>query len=83
MVRYDWVRSGVIEKILLALAQPLKDAGGLDLQECFVNGTFVPAKKGGAGLGKPNGARAPRSWVLQTAMVFLSPSGQKVLRLLK
>ena len=79
----NWVRSGVIEKILLALAQHLKDAGGLDLKECFVDGTFVPAKKGGAWLAKPSGARAPRSWALQTVMVFLSPCGQKVLRRLK
>ena len=69
----NWVRSGVIEQLLLALAQHLKDAGGLDLKECFVDGTFVPAKKGGAWLGRPSGARAPRSWALQTAMVFLSP----------
>ena len=79
----NWVRSGVIEKILLALAAHLKDAGGLDLKECFVDGTFVPAKKGGDWSAKPSGARAPRSWVLQTALVFLSPCGQKVLRQLK
>ena len=77
------VRSGVIEKILLALAEHLKEAGGLDLKECFVDGTFVPAKKGGAALGRPSGARVPRSWALQTAMVFLSPCGQRVLRRLK
>src|SRR5213594_3527684 len=41
----NWVRSGVIETILLALAQHLKEAGGLDLKECFVDGTFVPPKK--------------------------------------
>src|ERR1700733_5187466 len=41
------------------------------------------AKKGGDSLGKPSGARAPRSWALQTAMVFLSPCGQKALRRLK
>ena len=76
----NWVRSGVIETILLSLAQQLQKAGGFDLKECFVDGTFVPAKKGGAWLGKPSGARAPRSWALQTAMVFLSPCGQKVLR---
>ena len=79
----NWVRSGVIEKILLALAAHLKDAGGLDLTECFVDGTFVPAKKGGASSGKPSGARAPRSWALQTALVFLSPCGQRALRRLK
>jgi transposase len=75
-----WVRSGVLEKILLVLAQHLKDAGGLDLKECFVDGTFVPAKKGGAWSAKPSAAKAPRSWALQTAMVFLSPCGQKALR---
>ena len=79
----NWVRSGVIEKILLALAAHLHEAGGLDLKECFVDGTFVPAKKGGSALGKPSVARGPRSWALQTAMVFLSPCGQKTLRLLK
>jgi transposase len=79
----NWVRSGALERVLLRLAQHLKEAGGLDLKECFVDGTFVPAKKGGAGLGKPSGARGPRSWALQTAMVFLSPCGQKVLRQLK
>ena len=79
----NWVRSGVMETLLLTLAQHLKEAGGLDLKECFVDGTFVPAKKGGDTLGKPSGARAPRSWALQTAMVFLSPCGQKALRRLK
>jgi len=79
----NWVRSGVIEQVLLTLAQHLKAAGGLDLKECFVDGTFVPAKKGGDWLGKPSAARAPRSWALQTATVFLSPCGQKALRQLK
>ena len=79
----NWVRSGVIERVLLTLAQHLKEAGGLDVKECFVDGTFVPAKKGGAWLGKPNAARAPRSWALQTATVFLSPCGQNALRRLK
>lgn len=79
----NWVRSGAIEAVLLALAQHLKEAGGLDLKECFVDGTFVPAKKGGAASGRPNAARGPRSWALQMAMVYLSPCGQKVLRQLK
>ena len=79
----NWVRSGVIENVLLALAAHLKEAGGLDLKECFVDGTFVPAKKGGAASGRPSAAKAPRSWALQTATVFLSPCGQKALRLLK
>jgi transposase len=79
----NWVRSGVIEKVLLALAEHLRQAGGLDLKECFVDGTFVPAKKGGDKSARPSAARAPKSWALQTAMVFLSPCGQKALRQLK
>jgi transposase len=79
----NWVRSGVIEKVLSALAEHLRQVGGLDLKECFVDGTFVPAKKGGDKLARPNAARAPKSWALPTAMVFLSPCGQKALRQLK
>jgi hypothetical protein len=78
-----WGRSGALAGALLAIAQDLKDRGGLDLSECFIDGTFVPAKKGGAASGRPNAARAPRSWALQTAMVFLSPSARPVLARLK
>ena len=79
----SWVRSGAMERVLLVVAQHLQEVGGLDLKECFVDGTFVPAKKGGDWSATPSGARAPRSWALQTAMVFLSPCGQKALRRLK
>ena len=79
----NWVRDGTWEIMLLALAKDLKERGGLDLKECFVDGTFVPAKKGGAWWGRPNAGKGPKSWALQTAMVFLSPCGQKVVRQLK
>ena len=79
----NWVRSGVLESVLLAMAQDLKDRGGLDLRECFIDGTFVPAKKGGAAAGRPNAGKAPKSWALQTAMVFLSPCTRPVLARLK
>jgi transposase len=79
----NWVRSGVLEKALLAIAQDLKDRGGLDLRECFIDGTFVPAKKGGVWSERRSGARGPKSWLWPTVMVFLSPSAQKVLAQLK
>ena len=78
-----WVRSGALAGALLAIAQDLKDRGGLDLRECFIDGTFVPAKKGGAAWGTPSGARAARSWQWSTAMVFLSPFTRPVLARLK
>jgi len=73
----------MMERVLLAIAQDLKDRGGLDLRECFIDGTFVPAKKGSAWPGWPSEGRAPRSWELPTAMVFLSPYAKRVLPQLK
>ena len=79
----QWCRDGTMEGILKALAQDLKDRDGLDLTESFIDGTFVPAKKGGLPWASPSGARARRSWQLQTAIVFLSPYAQRVLRRMK
>ena len=79
----QWVRSGVFECILQALATDLRECGGLDLSECFIDGTFVVAKKGGAGWERPSGVRARRSWPWQTVLVFLSPSTWRRLRRMK
>jgi transposase len=69
-----WVRSGIFEHILEALATDLRERGELELSEGFIDGTFVAAKKGGAGWERPRGAKGRRSWPWQTALVFLSPS---------
>lgn len=79
----NWSKQGVFEQLLVMLAEDLRDRGKLDLKECFIDGTFVPAKKGGSKSGLPSVARAQNSWQLSTAMVFLSPEGQKALRRLK
>jgi transposase len=43
------IEEGVLEKVLHASAVDLKERGGLELSECFVDGTFVGAKKGRIG----------------------------------
>jgi transposase len=48
----QWVRSGVLRSVLEVLAQALHDEGDLDLQEAFIDGSFAPAKQGGARVGK-------------------------------
>src|SRR3990172_7503759 len=68
-----WVRNGTLKRLLRALAKDLEERGGIDLAECFIDGTFSGAKKGGSASGKPSAAKGPRSWQSQTAMVFLSP----------
>jgi transposase len=72
--RYQrWVREGLFERILEALARDLKVRGKLDLSECFIDGTFIVAKKGAAAWERPSGAKGRSSWQWQTALVFLSP----------
>jgi len=75
----QWIRLGVFDKILAALAEDLRDRGGIDLSEGFIDGTFAPAKRGALAWARPNAAKAPKSWALQTLKVFLSPLTQAAL----
>ena len=79
----QWSRDGTLEQILHALAQDLYERGGIDISEAFIDGTFAGAKKGASPSGRRSAARGPRSWQSQTAMVFLSPPGLRVLRRMK
>ena len=76
----QWTRAGVFKEVLAALAQDLQERGGIDLSEAFIDGSFASAKKGGSRSERPSGARGRRSWPLQTAVVFLSPSTWPALR---
>ena len=40
------VEAGFFERLARELSEELVTAGILDLEECFIDGTFVPAKKG-------------------------------------
>jgi len=76
----QWVDAGVFEQILKTLVEDLRERGGLDLSECFVDATFASGKKGDSVSAPPAGAKAARSWQWQTALVFLSPSTLNLLR---
>lgn len=69
-----WVNLGILPKVLAALRRDLEERGGVEDVEGFIDGTYVPAKKGGPVLGSVVPARQQRSWRLQTAMVFHSLS---------
>ena len=79
----EWVKAGTFETVLRRLVQDVKQRGDLDLTECFIDGTFVMAKKGAQGWEKPSGARVQSSWQWQMALVFLSPYPLAVLRRMK
>lgn len=75
-----WVEQGVLQRMMVALAQELHRRGKLNLSEAFIDGTFSPAKKGGPTSERPRGEKAPKSWPSQMGMVFLSPFAQQALR---
>lgn len=47
-----WIVEGVFDRIVARLAADLYALGDLDLAECFIDGTFAPAKQGGEAVGK-------------------------------
>ncbi len=79
----QWVRTGVFEQILQALATDLHDRGGIDLSECYIDGTFIVAKKGGTRSERPSGAKVRSSWQYQIVLAFLSPYTLHLLRRMK
>ena len=46
-----------MRQVLEALAADLRERGELDVAECFIDGTFVAAKKGALRWGRPSGAK--------------------------
>ncbi|HBK79757.1 MAG TPA: IS5 family transposase [Nitrospinae bacterium] len=46
-----WCERDVLREVLCALANELREQGGLDESECFVDAMFSPAKGGGEGVG--------------------------------
>ena len=79
----QWVKDGSLRRVLEALAEDLRTRGDLDLSECFIDGTFIVAKKGGGGLVRLSGAKARNSWWWQTMLVFHSPYTRRLLRRMK
>ena len=52
-----WVHDGTLQRVLAVLAEYLHKQGTLGLSECFIDGTFVAAKKGEVGLRRLSVAR--------------------------
>jgi transposase len=79
----QWSRDGTLRNVLEALAEDLRTRGEIDLSECFIDGTFIVAKKGAQKRERPSGAKARSSWQWQTLLVFHSPSTRRLLRRMK
>jgi len=78
-----WAKNGTLRRILEYLARHLEEVGRIDLSECFIDGTFVVAKKGGPKWERPSGAKVQSSWLLRTLQVFHSPCTRLLLHHMK
>lgn len=78
-----WVGLGIFAEILTVLAQDMEERGKLNVSECFIDGTFAPAKKGGLVLGRQSAERAVKSWQSQISLVFRFPSSWPLLLRMK
>jgi len=58
-------QNGVVRENFVALAQDLKEHGGIDVRECFIDGSFVSAKKG-PDIGKSKRGKGTFVWVSRT-----------------
>jgi transposase len=69
-----WVDGGVLPEILAALRRDLEGRGGFENLEAFIDGSYVPAKKGDLVLESLVPEKPRKSWHWRTAMVFRSLS---------
>lgn len=67
----DWEEDGVWDDLWRSFIFQLDQQGLLDWQECFMDGSFAPAKKGGFASEKPRKAKEQSGWWWRTARVFL------------
>lgn len=66
-----WEDDGTWERIWETFIAELDEGAVLDWRECFIDATFIPAKKGAPKSAKPSGARAQNLWWWRTARGFL------------
>ena len=67
----EWEDQGLWLKLWRTLLAELDEKQQLDWEECFADGSFAPAKKGGAASERPSAERVQNGWWWQAAKEFL------------
>ena len=68
----EWEESGVLLNMWRAFLADLNDEGKIRWDECFADGSFAPAKKGGSASGRPRRERERSLWFWSMARVLRS-----------
>ncbi len=66
----QWEETGVLLQLWRAFLAQLNDAQKLRWDECFADGSFIPAKKGDLRSARPSGAKGPSGWLWSMARVL-------------
>src|SRR5229473_1790031 len=66
----QWEESGVLLALWRAFLNELNDRRKIRWNECFVDGSFAPAKKGAPKSARPSAARAQSGWYWSMARVL-------------
>ena len=67
----EWEERGTLLKLWRAFLNDLSDAEHIRWNQCFVDGSFAPAKKGGSESEIPRRERVQSGWYWSMAKVFL------------
>ena len=67
----EWEETGVLLEAWRILLSSLDEAGLIEWEETFLDGSFASAKKGDLPSERPNGAREQSGWYWSMARVFL------------
>ena len=65
-----WEETGILLKLWRVFLAQLNDQQKIRWDECFADGSFAPAKKGGLRLARRNAARGPSGWFWSMAPVL-------------
>ena len=65
-----WEEEGVWLRAWRCFLDILHERGRLDWEECFADGSFAPAKKGGAASAQPNAVKVRSGWWWSMAKEF-------------
>lgn len=68
----QWAEDGTLLKLWRWFLEEISDHQKIQWSECFVDGTFASAKKGGPLSGKPDGEKERSLWYWQMAVVLRS-----------
>lgn len=66
----QWEADGVLLALWRAFLAELNDRDKIRWDECFIDGTFVPARKGGPWSERPSEGRAQSAWFWSMAKVL-------------